>query len=210
MAEKVIKIAIADTCPVILEGLSSVINSQSDFEINGKLENEKDIINHFKIHRTNVLILDLDFPKFDIIKLIHNLKKNHPEVKIIIFTNNTSEERVISAIKAGVDGYILKKVKVDKIIHAIRAVDNGEPSLHPEIASKLMNKTRAKYEELTKREYQILRLMARGYSNKKIAYELFISERTVKFHISSIFFKLDVSNRTEAVTNALNKGLIDI
>lgn len=205
-----IKLIIADECPIILEGLSSIINSEEDLDIVGRAQNEREIKKNIDSYRPNILILDIDFANFDSIELILKLKRTYSYLKVIIFTNNISDERVISAIKAGVEGYLLKKAATEKILQAIRAVHNGEPTLHPEIASKLMKKTRSSYEDLTKREFEILHLIAKGYSNKKIANKLFISERTVKFHISSIFFKLEVSNRTEAVTSAVNRGLISL
>ena len=207
---KHIKIVVADESPIVLEGLSHLINTQNDLELIGKFSYKDEIIKNIEEFSPDLIILDIDFRNFDSIDLILSLKKIYTHLKAIIFTNNISDERVISAIKAGVEGYLLKKVPVEKILQAIRAVHNGEPSLHPEIASKLMKQTRSNYEELTKREFEILHLVAKGYSNKKIAFELYISERTVKFHISSIFFKLDVSNRTEAVTSAINKGLINV
>jgi len=211
-----IKILIADDPPVVREGLSSILGFEDDIEIVGEAADGEEAVQKFIELKPQLVLIDIQMPRMKGVQAIQKIKEINPAVNIIILTVYDIEDYVYEGIKAGARGYLLKDTSPDKLVEAIRKVNRGESLIEPMLATKVLDKFSelAKKEKpshrLTPRELQILRLLADGKSNKELAAELFISEKTVKTHITHIFEKLNVRDRTEAVMSALKKGIIQI
>lgn len=210
-----IRILIADDHPVVQDGLVAVLNTQPDFEIIGLAATGVEVLQMVEIHHPDIVLLDLEMPDMDGLEVLERLRNEHPRVRSIVFTAFDTDERIVGAVKAGAKGYLLKGVPSQDLFEAIRTVSAGGSLLQPVVASKLIDHVSgASFENedslasLTEREMDVMELLAQGKTNKEIAVELVISERTVKFHVSSIFNKLGAGNRTEAVTIAARQGLV--
>lgn len=212
---KTIRILVADDHPVVRDGLVAILSTQPDFEVVGEAGDGKQALELAASQQPDLMLLDLEMPLKDGVQTLLQLPAHAPGCKAIVFTAYDSDERIVSAVKAGAKGYLLKGVPREELFSAIRAVQAGGSLLQPVIAGKLMaHMTRREQapttEPLTDREMEVLNQMALGRQNKEIALALVISERTVKFHVSSILQKLSAGNRTEAVANALQLGLITL
>lgn len=204
-----IHILVADDHPIVREGLANVLETQEDFIVLGQAADGLEALQLLeKYPKTEVLLLDLEMPNMDGVALIQEIKKRQLPIQVIIFTVFDTDDRIISAIKAGAKGYLLKGASREEIFQAIRVVHGGGSLLQPVIASKLFQHISEGNETLTSRELEVLITLAEGQTNKQIADQLFISERTVKFHVSAILNKLGAHNRTEAVKIAAERGLI--
>ena len=165
----------------------------------------------------DVILMDLVMPRLDGIAATRQVKALGGTSKVIALTSFTEDDKVFPAIQAGASSYLLKDVSPDDLVEAIRAVHSGEARLHPNIARKLMeqvaqqepSKIEAPARDVTEREMDVIRLVAKGYSNQSIAQELFISEKTVKTHVSNILGKLDLADRTQLAIYAIKMGLVD-
>ncbi|MFK7904201.1 MAG: response regulator [Chitinophagales bacterium] len=209
---KNITLLLADDHLIVREGLRAVIETQTDFEIVGEASNGLEavkILNNSN-PEIDVLLLDLDMPLMDGLEVIQALQKNEISTKVIVFTVFDTDERIMSSIKAGAKGYLLKGASRQEIFEAIRVVYGGGSLLQPVIASKLMQHISDGVEKPSLRELEVLKLLAKGLKNKEIAGKLFISERTVKFHVSSILSKLGAKNRTEAVQIGVKRGFVGL
>jgi DNA-binding NarL/FixJ family response regulator len=215
MTETIV-LLIVDDHPVVRDGLVAILGTQPDFAIAGEAASGEAALTLFERLLPDVILLDLEMPGMDGVEVIKRLRATRPEVKIVVFTAFDTDERILSALQAGAKGYLLKGAPRSELFAAIRIVHQGGSLLQPVVASRLLNQlarsetAAAPAEELTPRESEVLQLLATGKPNKEIAAELVISERTVKFHISSILAKLDAANRTEAVTLALQHGLVEL
>jgi len=205
-----IRIVVADDHPIVREGLIKILESETDIEIIAQVGSGAEVISFVNQHKPDILLLDIEMPGMNGVEVIHKLKDAGNTVRVIIFTAFNTDERIVSAVKARARGYLLKGAPRDEIITVVRTVNKGGSSLQADVASKLMHQMRRGGEQLTPRELDVLHLLSKGLTNKGIASNLYISERTVKFHLSSVFNKLDVESRTEAVTTAVRKGLISI
>ncbi len=227
-----IRILLADDHPIMREGLRAVLETQPDFEIVGTPEqaaNGEEALRLALELKPDILLLDLEMPLMDGVETIRRLRrqaanaqKNGPQSSphVIVFTAFDNDERIIAALEAGANGYLLKGAPREDMFHAIRVTMQGGSLLQPVVASKLLRHMGQQgshhaiqqpiYESLTERELEVLGLLAQGMPNKEIAAHLVISERTAKFHISSIMGKLGATNRTEAVALAAQKGLITL
>lgn len=205
---KTIRIFITDDHPIVRDGLVAILETQSDFQVIGEAANGRKAIEKLSQDPADILFLDLGMPELDGVEVIKKLKSKNIPSKIIVFTVFDTDERIVSALKAGAMGYLLKGASHSEIFKAIRVVHSGESLLQPIIASKLVQHLSDPPTKLSPRELEVLQFLAKGMTNKAIASQLFISERTVKFHLSAIFSKLGVSNRTEAVQMAIRKGMI--
>ena len=211
-----IRILVADDHPIVRDGLIAVLNTQPDFDVIGEAATGPEAIAHADRLRPDVVLLDLEMPEMDGLATLEHLRQRDPTIKVIIFTAFDTDERVLKAIQAGAQGYLLKGVPREDVFQAVRVVHAGGTLLQPVIVSKLLRQVEHDQhaandpDALTERERDVLRLMARGLTNKAIAAELVITERTVKFHVSAILSKLDAGNRTEAVTLAAQQGLVDL
>lgn len=215
---KSISILIADDHPVVQDGLQAVLSTQADFEIVGVAETGIEVLRMVAAKEPDVVLLDLEMPEMDGLEVLEKLRVDHPKVKAIVFTAFDTDERIVGAVKAGAKGYLLKGAPSQELFEAIRTVSTGGTLLQPVVASKLIEHVSGENQQgrqegrtqLTERERQVLEQLAQGKTNKEIALELVITERTVKFHVSSIFTKLGVGNRTEAVTLAARQGLVTL
>lgn len=228
-----IRILLADDHPIVREGLRAVLETQPDFEVVGTPEqaaNGEEALRLALELKPDILLLDLEMPVLDGVETIRLLRQGNatrqksseesPYPRVIVFTAFDNDERIIAALATGANGYLLKGAPREDIFHAIRVTMQGGSLLQPLVASKLLrhmgqhvgNRLSAEalpsYEMLTERELEVLTLLAQGMPNKEIAAHLIISERTAKFHVSSIMGKLGATNRTEAVALAAQKGLI--
>ena len=213
--QRVIRILVADDHPAVRDGLIAMLSTQSDFRVVGQASTGSEVIANIEIAQPDVMLLDLEMPELYGLKVIRLVASDHPDLKIIVFTAFDDDERMVAAVQAGAKGYLLKGSQRDEIFNAIRVISQGGSHLQPEAASKLMRLTiseapQADWSPLTARELEVLELLARGMTNKEIATELVITVRTVKFHVSSILRKLEVGNRTEAVSAAAERGIIDM
>jgi DNA-binding NarL/FixJ family response regulator len=204
-----IRILVADDHPVVRDGLVAMLGTQADFEIAGEATTGLEVIEQVAALAPDVVLLDLEMPGIDGVEVLGRLRQEKREVGVIVFTAFDSDDRIVSAVRAGARGYLLKGAPRAEIFKAIRTVHAGGSLLQPLVASKLLRQLSHEYEPLTPRELEVLALVARGKQNKEIAAELVITERTVKFYVSSILAKLGAGNRTEAVAIAAQRGLID-
>ncbi|HLI69246.1 MAG TPA: response regulator transcription factor [Ktedonobacteraceae bacterium] len=224
-----IRILLADDHPIVREGLRAVLETQPDFEVVGtpqQAANGEEALRLARELQPDIILLDLEMPVMDGVEMIRRLRqqagsgqKADPGPRVIVFTAFDNDERIIAALAAGANGYLLKGAPREDIFHAIRVTMQGGSLLQPVIASKLLRHmgqqegsrlSNELYETLTERELEVLALLAQGMPNKEIAAHLVISERTAKFHVSSIMGKLGATNRTEAVALAAQKGLITL
>ena len=209
-----IRILVADDHPVVLDGLVAILGTQPDFEVVGTASNGVEVVAQATAQRPDVLLLDLEMPEMDGVQALQTLRGNGIASRVIVFTAFDTDERILGAVQAGAEGYLLKGAPREELFEAIRVVNEGGSLLQPIVMTKLLRQISQRddaksIEPLSPREREVLQLMARGLQNKEIAAELVISERTVKFHVSSILGKLGAGNRTEAVTMALHQRLIE-
>jgi DNA-binding NarL/FixJ family response regulator len=212
-----IKILVVDDHPVVRDGLIAILSTQVDFSIVGEASNGEEAVRLADHLKPDVILLDLEMPGMDGVETLRLLRVQQPEVNTLVFTAFDTDERILSAIRAGAQGYLLKGVPREELFKAVRVIASGGSLLQPVVASKLLHHVSTPRSEkengldsLTEREMEVLKLLGLGKTNKEIANTLFISERTVKFHVSSILKKLDVGNRTEAVSLAVHHGLINL
>ncbi|PET16450.1 response regulator [Bacillus thuringiensis] len=213
-----IKVLLVDDHTVVLKGLAFFLSTQEDLELVGEVNNGKEAL--VKVGETNpdVILMDLYMPEMDGVEATAYIKKEYPNVKVIVLTSFSDQAHVLPALRAGASGYILKDVEPDQLVEAIRSAYKGNIQLHPDIANALLSQTlpvEEKEEEhsiqvdvLTARENEVLQLLAKGMSNKEIASVLVITEKTVKAHVSSILSKLNLSDRTQAALYAVKNGIV--
>jgi DNA-binding NarL/FixJ family response regulator len=210
-----IRILIADDHPVVRDGLAAMLGTQPDFEVVATAANGQEAVRLAAELRPDVVLLDLEMPELDGVEALARLRAASPAVRALVFTAFDTDERILSAVRAGAQGYLLKGAPREELFRAIRVVSQGGSLLQPVVASKLLQRmARPGGDEapatLTSREVEVLRLLAQGRANKEIAADLVISERTVKFHVSAILSKLGAGNRTEAVRLAVQRGLVSM
>jgi DNA-binding NarL/FixJ family response regulator len=214
-----IHILVADDHPVVRDGLVGMLGTQADFKVIGETSSGMETVESTLQKKPDIVLMDLEMPEMDGVEALRRIRDSLPDIKVIVFTAFDTDERILNAIQAGARGYLLKGAPREEIFHAIRVVNRGGSLLEPVIARKLMQQVtdsrksdqkKALFEPLTPREEEVLQLLALGKTNKEIASQLVITERTVKFHVSSILRKLDKGNRTEAVRAAVELGLVQI
>ena len=213
---KEIKIMIADDHAIIREGIKNLLEFDGKIKVVEQASNGEECLEILKEKDVDILLLDVNMPKKNGLEVLETLRNKGSNIKVIILTVHNEIEYLERAMDLGVNGYILKDSSSAELINAIEKVSDGEkyiqPDLIPALNAKLIHRDndREKLEAVTKRELQALILVANGYSNKDIAIELNISERTVKNHLSSIFKKIDVDDRTQAAVFAIKNNLVNI
>ena len=208
-----IRVLIADDHAVLREGLRSFLELQDGIEIVGDAADGAEAVELAEKLRPAVVLMDLVMPKLDGVEAMRELRERVPETRVIILTSYIDDDRLLPAIRAGAAGYLLKNAEPQELARAIRAADAGEALIDPSVAARLVERlaeddSRDDYESLTAREREVLELIGRGFSNKRIALELDIAEKTVKTHVSNLLGKLGVADRTQAAVRGHELGLL--
>jgi DNA-binding NarL/FixJ family response regulator len=215
MSQK-IRVILADDHALVRQGIRQFLENAEDIEVVAEAaDGEKALLLVAEL-RPDVALLDVQMPGMSGIEATRQIKARFPEVRVLVLTAYDDDPYVFALLQAGADGYLLKTVEVDDLLRAVRAVHRGESALSPEVTQKVLQQLRTRHpagageqiEMLTSRELEILRRAAQGLTNKAIGQDLGISDRTVQGHLASIFGKLGVASRTEAVTEALKRGWI--
>ncbi len=214
-----IRVLLADDHAVVREGTKELLEREEDLEVVAEAGDGKEAVQLAIRERPDVVVMDFAMPKLNGIEATRQIKAIAPAIAVLVLTAYDSDQYVFAFLEAGAAGYLLKDVHVGELIKAIRAVHAGESMLHPAIARKVINYfaqpvekrgMESALDQLTKRELGVLRLAARGMSNREIALELTISVRTVQTHLSNVFNKIGVGSRTEAVVYGLRKGWLTL
>lgn len=214
-----ITILIADDHALVREGTRQILGHEDDLEVVAEASDGEEAVRLVGAKKPDVAIIDIAMPKVDGIEATRQIKALYPATAVLILSAYDDDQFVFSLVEAGAAGYLLKSIRGQELIDAVRAVYNGESVLHPAIARKVLNRLAPTFSEpkghkllevLSEREIEVLRLATRGLSNQSIASELYLSLRTVQAHLGHIFNKLQVSSRTEAVVRALKEGWITL
>jgi DNA-binding NarL/FixJ family response regulator len=212
----VIRILVADDHPIVRDGLAAVLNTQPDFAVVGEAGSGAETVRQVATLAPDVLLLDLAMPDGDGVETLLQLREQHLTARVIVFTAFDTDERILAAIRAGAQGYLLKGIPREDIFGAVRTVAAGGSLLTPVVASRLLRHVSAEgagsaaSAALTPRERETLGLLGRGLQNKEIAVRLGVRERTIKFHVAALMRKLGAGNRTEVVTRATQAGLLTL
>lgn len=208
-----IRVLIADDHAVVRQGLRTLIGTEPGMTVVGEASDGAEAVEMAQVYKPDVILLDMVMPRKDGLEAIREIKRENPDVRVLVLTSFSDDDKVFPAIKSGALGYLLKNASPRTLLGAIRDVYRGEPSMSPAIANKLMRELQRKpelpptEEPLTEREVDVLKLVAQGLTNQEIAEALFIGEGTVRTHVSSILSKLHLANRTQAALYALREGL---
>jgi len=203
-----IRVFSVDDHPLLREGIAAVINSQPDMQLSGQASTGRDAIQQFRAHRPDVTLMDLRLPDISGIDVMIAIRSEFPDARIIMFTTFEGDAEIQRALAAGARGYVLKNTPPKELADAIRRVHAGRKSIPPDVAGRLAE--HVGQELLTEREKDVLLHVAAGSRNRDIGERLLISEETVKVHVRHIMEKLGASDRTEAVTIAIRRGIIQL
>lgn len=203
-----IRVLVADDHGIVLEGLAAIIRRQPDMAVVGQADDGQKAVALWRKLRPDVTLLDLRMPNLDGVGAMALIRKEDPSARVVVLTTFDTDEEIFRAIKGGARAYLLKDSRRDELLLCIRRVHAGETWLGPRIAAKLAS--RIGTDPLTTRETEALELLVKGSSNREIATALGVSETTVKSHLKSIFMKLGVSSRTEAIAEAVQRGLVHL
>jgi two-component system, NarL family, response regulator len=206
--ESTIGVLIADDHPVVREGLAALIARHEDMHVVGEATNGNEAVEMFQQQAPDVTLMDLRMPGVDGVTAINMIRDRNPNARIIILTTYDGDHDIYRGLRAGAKSYLLKDANRSDLLDTIRAVHSGETLIPPTVAAKLAQ--HMSQPELTAREVDVLKLMSAGCSNQEIGRRLFIAEGTVKAHVNNILNKLNVNDRTQAVTLALRRGLVQL
>ena len=216
-----IKIVVVEDHHLLRQGIMKILDFESDFEILGQAVNGEEACELVKEYGPDIVLMDINMPKMNGIEATAWIKEHYPNTKVIILTIHDGDEYIFEAIKLGAEGYMLKDIESEKIVEGIRNVYTGDAFIHPSLTVKLFKELQRKTKEtlpqvvnnvydLSDRELEVYQLMAEGMSNKEIGDNLGISEKTVKNHVSRVFRKLGVYDRTQAVVKGIKEGFVQI
>lgn len=226
------RILIIDDHQLYREGIKRILEFEESFEVVGEGKDGDEALNLVKLTNPDVVIMDINMPNMNGVEATRQLVQSYPDTKVIILSIHDDESYVSHALKTGANGYLLKEMDVDDLIEAVKVVAEGGSYLHPKVTYNLVKEyrrlaetvtysqansslpkkyeVRRPYHILTRRECEVLQLLAEGKSNKKIGEALFISEKTVKNHVSNILQKMNCNDRTQAVVEAIKKGWVEV
>ncbi|WP_103935140.1 response regulator transcription factor [Bryocella elongata] len=207
-ATKQINILIVDDHPVVRQGLRAMLSSEPDFVVSGLAASAREALTQVQRNQPDVVLMDLRMPEMEGTDAIVELRKIAPGIRILVLTNYGSDEYIVRATQAGAMGYLLKNTPQEEIVKAVRMIFQGERYVPKVIAQRLFEAIGR--EELSQRELEVLSLVALGCTNKDVAQRLFISDKTVRNHVTGCLLKLQAKDRTEAVTRAIERGLIRV
>lgn len=213
-----IRVLLADDHVLVRQGIRQFLDEEADIEVIAEAGDGEEALLLIAEHQPDVAVLDIRMPKTTGVEVTRRVKEHMPRVRVLILTAYDDDPYIFALLQAGADGYVLKTASSDELVRAVRSVHGGSSALSPEIAHKVIRQMAThkpggaedQVETLTERELDVLRLAALGRTNREIGAELKISHRTVQGHLASIYGKLDVNSRTEAVTEALRRGWIVI
>ena len=211
-----IRVYVTDDHPIVRRGIKQLLDTEPDIEVVGEATNGREAIADMDQLKPDIVLMDLVMPLMDGIEAIRQIKAGHPSIQILVLTSFATDDKVFPAIKAGALGYLIKDTGPDELVRAIRQVHQGQLTLHPSIAQKLLKELTLTSEQppspdpLTEREVDVLKLIARGLSNQEIAETLVVSIATVYTHVSNILDKLHLASRTQAALYALREGLASL
>ncbi len=203
-----IRILVVEDHHVVRQGLVALIKTVEDMQVVGEACDGKQAVELFRQHQPDVTIMDLRLPHMSGVEAINEIRRDFPLARIIVLTTYDGDEDIYRALQAGARGYLLKDMSGDDLMDAIRTVHAGRSRIPPAVAQRLADRLGGP--DLTARELEVLKLIVSGKSNKEIGRDLFISEATVKTHINSLLSKLGVSDRTQAATTALQRGIVHL
>lgn len=211
-----IKVLLVDDHTMVLKGLRFFLSTQNDIEVIGEAHNGRVAVELAETLHPDVILMDVQMPDMDGVEATVLIKENFPDIKIIVLTSFVDQETVLPALKAGANGYQLKDIEPEELAETIRAVHRGEKRLHPQATNQLLThltgetpSEKKSFQELTPREKDVLREITHGRGNKEIADALFITEKTVKTHVSNILSKLGLHDRTQAAILAMKNKWFD-
>lgn len=205
---KLIRVLTVDDHPLLREGIAALVNAERDMKLVAEASNGREGIEQFRLHRPDVVLMDIQMPGVNGVEAISLIQTEFPGARIIVLTTYSGDAQVLTALRAGAKGYVLKGQVHRELLETIRAVHAGQKRIPPEIAAELAQHVAD--DNLTPREIDVLRLIAAGNANKQIADQLSIGEATVKSHVTNILSKLGANDRAHAVTIGLKRGIIDL
>jgi two-component system, NarL family, response regulator LiaR len=207
----VIRVLIADDHAVVRQGLRTFLDLQADIDVVGEAADGEEAVAAAAEHVPDVILLDLVMPRLDGIGALRKLREAAPAARVVVLTSFGEDERLFTALRAGASGYLLKDVEPSELVRSIRTAHSGGSPLSPAVAARVVEELQSGGSpagDLTPRELEVLCLIARGRSNKRIALELGVAEKTVKTHVSHVLAKLGLSDRTQAALYAVREGLV--
>jgi DNA-binding NarL/FixJ family response regulator len=216
-----IKVLIADDHRVVREGLMAILKTKENIDVVGEAQDGQEAIEKVRTLEPDVILMDVSMPRMGGVEATRQIKREFPHIGIIALTMYDEQQYIFDLVRAGATGYLLKDTESAQIVEAIRAIYRGESLIHPSVASKILaefsllaqkkgKKPSWEDHDLTEREITVLRLVADGKTNKEIANNLDLSEKTVKNHVRNIFHKLQVYDRTQAAILGIRKGIIEL
>ena len=216
MGDTSIRVLLADDHVLVRQGIRQFLEDEDDIAVVAEANDGVEALRLIEQCQPDVAVLDIRMPEMTGVEATRRIKVQFPQVRVLILTAYDDDPYVFALLQAGADGYVLKTSSADELVHAVRTVHEGQSTLSPEITSKVVQQMTSgkpagaieQIESLTERELDVLRLAARGKTNRAIGSDLGISHRTVQGHLASIYGKLNVNSRTEAVTEALRRGWI--
>lgn len=209
-ADETIRVVVVDDHPVVRDGLVGMLSGQPDITVVGQAADGRDALLQVQHHDPDVVLMDLRMPDMDGVEAIAELQRRGHRARILVLTTYDRDDDIVPAIEAGATGYLLKDTPRDDLFRAVRATSRGESTLTPSVASRLMGRMRGAPQMLSAREVEVLKLVARGRTNRQIGRAMHVSEATVKTHLLRAYDKLGVSDRTAAVVTALERGLLEL